>query len=201
MNGNPLVIMIGAQGSGKSTLVAKLFSAECRFSLDGFRRQLAGDVAALDATAEAVKMLHLVVDYRMRKGLLTVVDATNTKLHHRDELRNRARYFQRPAVAVLMHTPLEVCLARQKTRTAPYPQANDQPVPDNHVIRDWTAIATDPPWADEYDVVLHVHPTNTDILIGETRHDEQQARGILAAFAPGAAMVGKDEPLPWSARI
>ncbi|MEU7591408.1 AAA family ATPase, partial [Micromonospora sp. NPDC049230] len=91
-----LIVMVGPPGSGKSTWVGSRFRTEDVFSLDAFRRMLTGDVEDQDADAPAVDMLHLAVEYRMSRRLLTVVDATNTRWAYRDPLISRARRFDVP---------------------------------------------------------------------------------------------------------
>lgn len=196
---NPLILMVGAQGSGKSTLVGHLFAAGDRFSLDGFRTLLAGDPAALDATPAATQMLRAAVHYRMFTGRTTVVDATHAVAAYRDVLRHIAMRYQRPTVVIRMHTPLEVCLDRQVGRFAPYPGANFRTVPEHVVRRDWKAIQDDPPAAADYDVVVHMHPTDAGRSIAETRHPHDWAQQVLAPFLAYVPIVPAGEPLPWLA--
>ena len=73
-----LVLLIGPSGSGKSTWAAKRFRHDQILSSDAFRALVAGDAADQSATADAFKVLHLVAKSRLRRGLLTVVDAPET---------------------------------------------------------------------------------------------------------------------------
>ncbi len=197
-----LVLMVGAQGSGKSSLVAEHAAEHARFSLDMFRLLLAGDVDAQQATPAAVDMLDTVIRYRMAEGLFTVVDSTHARPEHRDRLRRVAERHGRPTIAVLMHTPLQTCLDRQQRRRAPYAGANDRPVPARFVARAWSAIAANPPTAAEFDIVIHYRPAHTPRLAAETRHPLAYARQLLAghqfmADVPAVRAGG----IPWLANV
>lgn len=155
----PLVVLVAPPGAGKSTWAAARFPVDELFGFDMFRRLLTGDVLDQGATDTAATMLMALVDYRMETGRTTVVDATNVNWDRRDSLRAAAQFCRRPAVAVMMHTPLDVCLERNRGRTAaPWPGANDRPVPDDVVGRMYVAMHTDPPTPDDFDLVVHVHP-------------------------------------------
>lgn len=196
-----LVLMVGPPGSGKSTLAAKRVPPECRFSLDQFRAMLAGDITAQDATDHAAAMLDTLIEYRMAAGLLTVVDSTNARAAHRTRLRNIAVRSRRPVVAVRMHTPLHVCQARQQHRRRPYPGANDRPVPPEVIAKMWAAIDQDPPLPHECDIVVHVHPTDPDRMIAQSRHPADWAQDVLAEhdMFPYIDVIRADARVPWSA--
>ncbi|MFI7608883.1 AAA family ATPase [Micromonospora sp. NPDC049366] len=159
-----LVLLVGPPGSGKSTWAARRFPVHDLFSLDMFRRILTGDVADQSATREAVRMLDLVVAFRMASGLTTVVDACNTRPEHRERMIAEAREYGVPVLAVVMATPLEVCLTRNAARevvgaeaaAAPYPGANAAPVPPDIVAKLALEAAETPPRLGEVDAVLTV---------------------------------------------
>lgn len=121
-----LVVLMGASGSGKSTLAAQAFASGEVISSDAVRAQVAGDPAALDANEDTFAVLHDIVARRLRRGLLTVVDATNTRREARDGLLALAKDHDVLAVCVVLDTPLEVCLERNAARAAPRPE---------HVVR------------------------------------------------------------------
>lgn len=159
-----LVIMAGPPGSGKSTWVASRFPLRM-FSLDMFRGMLtSGNPIDQDANAPARDMLHILVGYRMRRRFTTVVDSTNTRPEYRAPLIAAAREHGVPALAVVMATPLEVCLARNKSRgtdpgmVAAYPGANAAPVPPAEVARLAAEIRKTPPVVGEVDAVLTIGP-------------------------------------------
>ncbi|MEU3341850.1 AAA family ATPase [Streptomyces sp. NPDC006668] len=110
-----LVVLIGASGAGKSTL-ASTWPATGVVSLDQLRGVMSDDCGDQSATADAVEALHLIVDRRLARGLTTVVDATSVYAKDRAVLLDAARRHGMSAIAVVVDTPLPVCIERQKTR-------------------------------------------------------------------------------------
>lgn len=203
----PLVVMVGPPGSGKSTWVAARFPEDQLFGFDMFRRMLTGgDVLDQGANGAAKEMLEALVRFRMDTARTTVIDATNTYWDTRDQLRFAAQRRARPAVAVMMHTPLEVCLQRNRERTPgyrPWPGANDRALPDDAVIkRMHKAAQTDPPHHDEFDLTVHVHPTAGAVAYaypGQFR-TVAWAEQLLGSGRWGAGitlMTSRQAPLPW----
>ncbi|MCX4919924.1 ATP-binding protein [Streptomyces sp. NBC_00687] len=121
---NSLVVLIGASGAGKSTL-ASTWPASQVLSLDDLRGIVSDDPGEQNATAEAVDLLHRTLEYRMARTLTTVIDATNVEPQTREQLVKAAKRHGMPAVAVLVATPLDVCLERQNARTANRRVRND----------------------------------------------------------------------------
>lgn len=198
----PLVVMVGPPGSGKSTWAAGRFPHDQMFSLDMFRRLLSGDMLEQNASAAAVGMMHVVLVYRTGHAMTTVVDATNVNWEHRDTLRWTAQQAGRPAVAVMMHTPLQTCLARNAARTAAaWSGANDRPVPSDVIERMHAAAVADPPAADEFDLVVHVHPDDPDVAYAlcPRRRSTSWARKLLAApWGKNITLLtGGGARLPW----
>lgn len=112
---NALIVLIGASGAGKSTL-ARTWPASQVLSLDALRGVVSDDLGLQEATADAADVLKLILERRMVRGLNTVIDATNCEQHIRVELVMAAKRHGMPAVAVVVATPLEVCLERQGPR-------------------------------------------------------------------------------------
>ncbi len=121
--GGCLVVLLGPAGSGKSTLAGQIADAGQVISLDGLRGIVSGDECDQGATGDAVAALHLLTEARLRRGLATVIDATNVEAPARQPLLAIARRRPAPAVAVVMATPLEECLARNASRPGPAPGA------------------------------------------------------------------------------
>lgn len=111
-----LVLLVGASGSGKSTWAGRHFTASAVLSSDAFRELVAGDAADQAATADAFAVLHLAARARLRRGLLTVIDATNLTSAARRPLLGLARRFARPAVAVVFDVSLPQSLERNARR-------------------------------------------------------------------------------------
>jgi protein phosphatase len=116
-----LVVLIGIAGSGKSTFAARHFAPTEVLSSDAFRALITDNPAAQGATEDAFDLLHRVLAMRLRRGRLTVIDATNVEHWARAELLEAARKHRRPSIALVLDVPLEVALARNARRPSPRP--------------------------------------------------------------------------------
>ncbi|WP_420082712.1 AAA family ATPase (plasmid) [Streptomyces sp. JL4002] len=114
---NGLIVLIGASGSGKSTL-ARTWPASQVLSLDALRGTVSDDPGDQGATGDAADVLKLILERRMARKLNTVIDATNVEQPVRVDLVMAAKRHGMPTVAVVVATPLDVCLERQGPRTA-----------------------------------------------------------------------------------
>jgi len=118
-----MVLLVGVAASGKSTFARRHFAATEILSSDAMRALIADDPSAQNATDDAFDLLHRLLAMRLRRGRLTVVDATNVEEWARRELIAVARRHRRPAVAIVLDLSLEVVLARNLEREAPRPPA------------------------------------------------------------------------------
>jgi protein phosphatase len=116
-----LVVLIGIAASGKSTFAARHFAPTQVLESDAFRALIADSPSAQGATDDAFELLHRLLEMRLRRGRLTVVDATNVEDWARRELLEVARRHGRPAVAIVLDVPLAVALERNALRVAPRP--------------------------------------------------------------------------------
>ena len=116
-----LVVLVGIAASGKSTFARRHFTATEILSSDQLRALIADDPSAQGATDDAFDLLHRILVMRLRRGRLTVVDATNVEDWARAELLGIARRHRRPAVAIVLDLPLALALERNATRAAPRP--------------------------------------------------------------------------------
>ena len=123
-----LVLLVGPSGAGKSTWAAASFAAGDVLSSDAFRALVAGDAADQAASADAFKVLDTVTRARLRRGLFTVVDATNLTTSARRGLLGDAKRAGRPAIALIFDVSLERCLAQNARRPG-------RQVPDDVVRR------------------------------------------------------------------
>jgi len=114
---NGLIVLIGASGSGKSTL-ARTWPASQVLSLDALRGTVSDNPGDQGATGDAADVLKLILERRMARKLNTVIDATNVEQSVRVELVMAAKRHGMPTVAVIVATPLPICLERQGTRPA-----------------------------------------------------------------------------------
>ncbi|TXR56925.1 polynucleotide kinase-phosphatase [Quadrisphaera setariae] len=111
-----LVVLVGASGSGKSTFAAQHFGPFEVVSSDHCRGLVADDVNDQAATADAFDVLHHIAGVRLRRGNLTVVDATNVQPDARRQLVALAREHDVLPVAVVLDLPERVCLDRNAAR-------------------------------------------------------------------------------------
>jgi predicted kinase len=111
-----LVVFVGAAGAGKSTLAARLFGAGEVLSSDAFRAVVGEDEADQRVTRVAYSILHRELGKRLAARRTTVVDATNVTAYARRGLVRRASSAGMPAVAIVLHLPPTLVLARNATR-------------------------------------------------------------------------------------
>ena len=74
------------------------------------------DEADQSASVDAFAMLHAALRFRLRRGRLSVLDATNVEEWSRRELLDIAARERRPAVAIVLDLSMEVCLERLSRR-------------------------------------------------------------------------------------
>ncbi|MBI1792159.1 MAG: polynucleotide kinase-phosphatase [Acidobacteria bacterium] len=111
-----LVALIGASGSGKSTLARRHFLATEVLSSDFFRGLVSDDESDQAATHDAFDALYYMLEKRLARGKLTVVDATNVRAEDRRRLVAHARKYHCFAVALVLNTPERICLERNSHR-------------------------------------------------------------------------------------
>ncbi|MFB7030954.1 MULTISPECIES: AAA family ATPase [unclassified Streptomyces] len=130
-----LICLIGPAGSGKSTL-ASTWESTWVLSLDHYRALVSDRPGDQTATGDAAAVLQSVLEARLSRGLTSVIDATNCDQLIRTNLVETARRYGIPTAAVLMTTPLDLCLARNAARPA------ECRVPEN-IVRAQHRAATD----------------------------------------------------------
>ncbi|MFE3502919.1 AAA family ATPase [Kitasatospora sp. NPDC059160] len=111
-----LVVLVGPAGSGKSTLLrAANIPAHQIVSLDHLRA-VVSEPGDQDATADAVLLQDQILIARLRRGVTTFADNTSLVADHRIALAKLAADLGRPSIAVLVDTPLDLCIARNARR-------------------------------------------------------------------------------------
>ena len=111
-----LVLLIGAAGSGKSTFARKHFANTEIVSSDALRAVVSDDEGDQSASADAFQLLRLIAAKRLRRGKLTVIDATNVQRTARRGLLALAAQSSTPATAIVFDLPVPICLARNQAR-------------------------------------------------------------------------------------
>jgi protein phosphatase len=111
-----LVLLVGSTGAGKSTFARRLFKPTEIVSSDTCRALVSDDENSLDATTDAFDLLHYWVAKRLKRGRLTVVDATNVRAEDRKGLVALARQYHCLPVAIVLDVPEAVAEARNRQR-------------------------------------------------------------------------------------
>ncbi len=105
------------QWLGKSTFAARHFGEFETLSSDTFRGWVSDDPNSQESTSDAFEVLEFVAAKRLRRGRLTVVDATNVQPAARKRLVALAREHDILPVAVVLDIPESVCSARNDARS------------------------------------------------------------------------------------
>lgn len=111
-----LILLIGVSGSGKSTFARQHFRPAEIVSSDHYRAVVADDENDQMATKDAFDLVHQVVDKRLKRSLLTVIDATNVKISDRKRFLEQAQTFNSQAVAFIFDLPIDLLRGRLQTR-------------------------------------------------------------------------------------
>lgn len=111
-----LVVMIGAPGSGKTTLAENWFRSTQILSLDGLRGQLTDNPSDMTVEADVVRLRADILNIRLSRGLTTCIDATNVRAGYRAELLTAAELHQVPAHAIVVETFAWDCRKQNEAR-------------------------------------------------------------------------------------
>ncbi len=111
-----LVVLIGASGSGKSTFARRHFKPTEILSSDYFRGLVCDDEGSQEASKDAFDALRYVVEKRLRRMRLTVIDATNVRAEDRKQFAELARAYHCFLVGIVIDMPPELCLERNAAR-------------------------------------------------------------------------------------
>ncbi|MFN9510122.1 MAG: polynucleotide kinase-phosphatase [Planctomycetota bacterium] len=112
-----LVLLIGPSGCGKTTFAKRHFLDYEVISSDQCRGWVSNDETDQSASNDAFKLLYYLVDVRLRRGLLTVIDATNVSVEDRSGLIALARRHHCFAVGIIFNLPEALCVERNSQRT------------------------------------------------------------------------------------
>ncbi|MBW8482241.1 polynucleotide kinase-phosphatase [Actinomadura parmotrematis] len=210
-----LVVLVGVSGSGKSHFARRHFLPSQVISSDYCRAVVSDDENDQSATGDAFALLHHIVGIRLRRGLLTVVDATNVQPRSRESLLHVAKEHDVLSAAIVLDVPPEV--AAERNRTRPDRDFGDHVVPRQHrelrrgmrslhrefkrvhVLAgddiDTAVLVRERPWNDRrdltgpFDVIGDVHGCRAELedLLGDLGYEiEHDAEGRAAgAHHPG----------------
>lgn len=111
-----LVLLVGPSGAGKSTFARTHFRPTEIVSSDDLRAWVADDPDDQGASADAFRILALVLNGRLRRRLTAVVDATNLRARNRRQLVSLAARHAVPVVAVVFDFADDVYFANNARR-------------------------------------------------------------------------------------
>ena len=123
-----LVVLVGTSGSGKSTFAKKHFLGTEVISSDTCRAMVDDDENSLDATQDAFELVHYLIKKRLKRGKLTVVDATNIRSEDRKKLVRIAKEYHVFSVAIVLNIDKKIAYARNEHR----PERANMP---KHVVK------------------------------------------------------------------
>ena len=118
-----LIVLVGPSGAGKSTWAARWFRADQVVSTDRLRELVGGGERDQRAGTDAFAVLDDVLDRRLARGLVTVIDSLGLDPARRQTWRDVAHRHGLPCHAVVFDTPAAECRARNKRRGSPVPAA------------------------------------------------------------------------------
>jgi len=111
-----LILPVAPAGAGKSTFLATHFRPSQIVSSDHCRAIICDDEANQTCSGDAFALLHQIVEMRLKRGRLTVVDATNLKARDRKEMFRLAEEHGIPVVALVFAYEADVYRARNAGR-------------------------------------------------------------------------------------
>jgi F420-dependent oxidoreductase-like protein len=117
-----LVVLVGATGAGKSAWAHAWFPADAVVSSDRMRAVVGAGERDQRASRDAFELLDLIVEKRLARGLVTVVDTTGLEPKRRAAWRALAERAGVPAHAVVLETPEKVVRERNRARGTPVPK-------------------------------------------------------------------------------
>ena len=112
-----LVSLIGATGSGKTTFARKHFHTLEILTSDFFRAVVSNDENSMEASQDAFDVLHFILQKRLARGLLTVIDATSIQAFARRKILDVAAESGAPTVAIVLNVPEQTCIERTLQRS------------------------------------------------------------------------------------
>jgi 2',3'-cyclic nucleotide 3'-phosphodiesterase (fragment) len=134
------ILMRGAPGSGKSTLIRNSRLSNYAISLDELRRLLAAEENGQLPTSvnkETYALLYSILQTRVQKGKLIILDAVNASIDHLKDSLDLAEQAGYRVVYYQMPTSLENCLENNLRRSI-YSRASEEKIRRFHNIIETT---------------------------------------------------------------
>ena len=114
---NKLVFLVGLPGCGKSTYAEENLAQDYEIlSSDKIRLELLGSEENQSNNSLVFETLFERARNFLKKGKNVVLDATNVDLKERQNSLNRFNDLQIERIAIVIDTPFEICVERDKKR-------------------------------------------------------------------------------------
>ncbi len=111
-----LVLLVGVSGSGKSTFASRHFAPTEIVSSDVCRGLVSDDSNDQSATKDAFALVDTIAGIRLRRGLLTVIDATNVQRSARASLIALAKDHDLQVDAIVLDVGEQLATTRNEHR-------------------------------------------------------------------------------------
>ena len=121
LTADSLVVLAGPSGAGKSAWAAEMFRPGQVVSSDALRGVVGDHEHDLRASSDSFDVLDLVVERRLKRGLLTVVDTLGMDTERHATWLALAAEHGRPTHLVRFDTDAATCRKRNKARPSPVP--------------------------------------------------------------------------------
>ena len=116
ISGDGLVFTVGCSGSGKSTFCRRYFQSSQIISSDQCRKWVSDREDNQQASQDAFSLMYEIVEKRLRRGLLTVLDATHLDNKSIEKIQKYAEVYKRDLYGFVFSLPLEHCLEWNQQR-------------------------------------------------------------------------------------
>lgn len=116
-----LIVLAGPSGAGKSTWAHRWFENSQIVASDDLRGVVGHHVNDLRASADAFAVLDLVIERRLARGLVTVVDTLGMDAERHDHWVEMAQAHGRPTHLVVFSTDDKTCRKNNRSRPSPVP--------------------------------------------------------------------------------
>lgn len=137
-----LILMRGVPGSGKSTIIKNSGLSNHSISLDELRKLLAAEENSqlpISVNKEAYALLHSILQTRVQKGKLIILDAMNASVDHIKDSIELAESYGYKIVYFQMQTSLEQCLENNLYRPI-YSRASNEKIKKFYKIIETTKL-------------------------------------------------------------
>jgi F420-dependent oxidoreductase-like protein len=115
------VVLVGATAAGKSHWAREWFHPDQVVSSDRLRAMVGTGERDQRASRDAFELLDMIVERRLRRRLVTVVDTTGLEESRREAWRGVAERHRVPAYAVVFDPPAAEVRERNRARGSPVP--------------------------------------------------------------------------------